>query len=110
MIYTTFNQVQDDYTYAQKLLHSMMERAETYIKDVLHEAGTVEITVDNKPTVIALKGKRYEEDEHVVFYQNVAKPKMLWDFNAPELFDICKEIRAQHFVDEYGDNTEKEAA
>lgn len=107
MIYTTFNQVQEDFTYAQKLLHSMMERAEGYIKEVLHEAGTIEITINNKPTVITLKGKRFEDDEYIVFYQDVSKPKTLWEFQAAELFDICKSIRALRLVEEYGDKKDE---
>ena len=108
MIYWTFKSVQEEYEYAQKQFHGMMETAERYIKAVLHEVGTIELTVDNKPTVISLKGGRYDNDQYVVFYQNVSKPKMLWEFQPQEMLDICQEIRNLHLVEEEGD-TEKEA-
>lgn len=110
MIYSTFKNVKSDYEYAWKLMHGVSERAEAYIKDVLHEVGTLEVTVDNTPTVITLKGKRFEEDEHIVFYQGKVMPKMLYDFPVQDLIEICREIHSMHLVEEYDDDVTKESA
>ena len=106
MIYNTFKSVEKDYDYAQKLLSGVTERAAAYIMDVLHEVGSIEINIGNTPTVITLKGKRYEEGESIVFYMNSLKPMSVYDFGTPGLVEICKEIRSMHLVEEYGDENE----
>lgn len=108
MIYSTFKRVENSYNYAQSKMQDVLDDAEAYIKDVIHESGTLELTVNNKPTIIALKGKPFDKGEHVVLYQNSAKPKKLKEFGVKEVCDICKEIHSMHLVEEYGEEKEQE--
>lgn len=108
MIYSTFKRVESSYNYAQLKMKDVFDDAETYIKDVIRESGTLELTVNNKPTIIALKGKQFDKDEHVVLYQNSAKPKKLIEFGVEEVCGICKEIHSMHIVEEYGEEKEQE--
>lgn len=106
MIYYTFKSVEDSYNYAVQKMKEVYKDAESYIKAVIREAGALEVNVCNKPTIITLKGKPFEDGEQIVLYQNVAKPMTLTEFSVEEVLEICKEIRSMKLVEEYGDEKE----
>lgn len=107
MIYNNFKSVEDSYNYAFKKSQEVYKDAERYIKSVIREAGTLEVTIDDKPTIITLKGKPFEDEEHVVFYQNTMTPFRMYDFSIGEVCNICRSIHSLHLVEEYGDEPEE---
>ena len=109
MIYNTFENVKSEFEYVQKYAENATKYAERYITDVLREVGTIELTIDNKPTILTFKGKPWTDDEHIAIYQNISKKKELREFSLEERLAICYEIRKQRLVEEYGDNKEEES-
>ena len=97
MIYHSFKVVQRDFGYAEKEIQRAKESAIEYLKEVVGDVGTVGITLQGKPALLA----RNKED--AVIYPTIDKETVVntENFGVEQLMDICKQVNGMKIVEEY---------
>ena len=104
MIYNTFKDVERNHDYANEYISEARERAIKYITDVITEVGSIGAMIDNQPALFVLE--RLNGEEKIIFYYKIGQRRELSILGIEELYDICKQVRKQHLVVEYGDEEE----
>lgn len=105
MIWRNFADVERYYGYAQQYIKEARETAIKYLSDVAAEAGSFGAMIDNKPALFVRE--KLNDEEKVIFYFTIGQRRELSILSVEELYEICKQVRQQRLVKEYGDDDEE---
>ena len=104
MIYSSFKDVERELGYAQQYANSAKDRMVLYIKDIIYEVYTVNLTVGGVPVMIIRK----KDDVYIVRSLGMKGTSPIDNETYETLHDICKQLHDLHLVKEWGEDEDPE--
>lgn len=96
-IWNSFSEVDREYGYANEYINRAKETAISYLKAYLLAIHSIGVMLGDKPVLLSL----VEDD--VVYYAAIGKSTPACELSSEQLYDLCKQLKQQHLVLEYGE-------
>jgi hypothetical protein len=104
MIYSSFKDVERDLGYVQQYVSSAKDRMVSYIKDIIDEVYTVNLTIGGAPVMIIRK----KDGVYIVRSLGMKGMSPIDDVSYETLLDICMQLHDLHLVKEWGEDEDPE--